>query len=190
MKPGHTVLYIKMFNNSFKLNTFNRLQQLIFCHTLFCLVQNRGRIVISIWEKKSWFSIYPESCSSTSYTGLQTVLWLIFLPVRVNFVSSRAGATTTLPHLISAAISVAYEKHQTASETKLVKATFKFCTEICYKQVKQCWHITRSSNANYNHGVVAEIVEFQYITHFRVCTTFWERNSSTLKYFTQLFTAL
>ncbi len=37
--------------------------------------------------------------------------------------SSRAGATTTLPHLISAAISVAYEKHQTASETKLVKAT-------------------------------------------------------------------
>ncbi len=37
--------------------------------------------------------------------------------------SDRAGATTTLPHLISAAISVAYEKHQTASETKLVKAT-------------------------------------------------------------------
>lgn len=65
----------------------------------------------------------------TSYTGLQTVLWLIFLPVRVNFVSDRAGATTTLPHLISAAISVAYEKHQTASETKLVKPRYSF--ELC-----------------------------------------------------------
>ncbi len=65
----------------------------------------------------------------TSYTGLQTVLWPIFLPVRVNFVSDRTGATTTLPHLISAAISVAYEKQQTASETKLVKPRYSF--ELC-----------------------------------------------------------
>lgn len=80
----------------------------------------------------------------TSYTGLQTVLWLIFLPVRVNLVSDRAGATTTLPHLISAAISVAYEKHQTASETKLVKPRYSF--ELCSADRLSANNLLRAQN--------------------------------------------
>ncbi len=34
---------------------------------LFCLVQNHGRILISVEQKQSWFSIYPELCSSNMY---------------------------------------------------------------------------------------------------------------------------
>ncbi len=52
-----------------------------------------------------------------------------FLLMRLNFVSDRARATTTLPPVISAAISVVYEKHQTASETKASETTLTF--ELC-----------------------------------------------------------
>ncbi len=54
------------------------------------------------------------------------------LLVRPNFVSDRTGATT-LTHLISTAISVVYEKHQTASETKAseTKLIIVLCSVDC-----------------------------------------------------------
>ncbi len=45
--------------------------------------------------------------------------------------SDRTSVTTTLPHLISAAISVAYEKHQQQAKQKLVKPRYKLCSADC-----------------------------------------------------------
>ncbi len=61
---------------------------------------------------------FQHSFLSLSIQGYRLFDDHFFLLVRLNFVS--AGATTTLPHLISAAISVVYEKHQKASETALI----------------------------------------------------------------------
>ncbi len=60
---------------------------------------------------------FQHSFWSFLIQGSRLFVDCLSLLVRPNFVSDRTGATT-LPHLISTAVSVVYEKHQTASETK------------------------------------------------------------------------
>ncbi len=56
------ILILHLANTSLDLRALTlHYEQLIFCHRLFCFVQNRD---LYLRQKKILFSIYPESCSS------------------------------------------------------------------------------------------------------------------------------
>ncbi len=58
---------------------------------------------------------------------------------------------------------------------------------LCYKQIKRHWcRKPEAVTLTVSMVLQAEIVEYYYIIHFRVCAAFWERNSSNFQCLTSI----